>query len=178
MTDFASGPSAAAEPEFWLRGPVPQVPALLQPAAHAFLQARADLRRAAGDLSPAQLWERPGGVASVGFHLRHVAGSVDRLLTYAAGRPLAPQQLATLGAEGDRDSGSTTAAELLEEIDRAIAKALAVLQATSPESLGEPRTVGRARLPTTVLGLLFHAAEHAQRHAGQTVTTAAVVRGK
>ena len=51
----------------------------LQPAAHAFLQSREDLSQAVAGLSTSQLWMRPGGAASIGFHLRHIAGAIDRL---------------------------------------------------------------------------------------------------
>ena len=40
----------------------------------------------------------------------------------------------------------------------------------------ETRWVGRKRIPSNVLGLLFHAAEHMQRHTGQLLVTAKVLR--
>jgi DinB superfamily len=172
-----TAPSALPEREFWLRGPVTGVPPMLQPAAHAFLQAQTDLRRASAGLSAADLWRRPGGAASVGFHLRHAAGSVDRLLTYAAGKALTPSQLAALRAESATGDPAATVDALLAGLDRAIDHALNVLRATPAAAVYEARAVGRERLPTTVIGLLFHAAEHAQRHAGQAITTAAIVRG-
>jgi uncharacterized damage-inducible protein DinB len=170
-------PTAAVEPECWLRGPVPSINPQLQPAAHALLQVRGDMHRAVHGLSDAQLWAQPAGVASIGFHLRHTAGSIERLLTYAAGAPLTPGQLAQLSAESVPGKPPVSADDLLAGVDRAVDRALDVLRATPVAVLGEPRTVGRAKLPSTVLGLLFHLAEHAQRHAGQVVTTAAVVRG-
>ena len=166
-------PSLPADdgPEFWLRGPVPSIPPLLQPAAHALLQARADLRRAALGLGTSELWARPGGVASIGFHLRHTAGSIDRLLTYAAARGLTPDQIAALRAEEFAGDPPAAASALLADVDHAVDRALDVLRATPEPALTTPRAVGRARLPATVLGLLFHLAEHAQRHAGQAITT-------
>jgi hypothetical protein len=164
-------------PEVWLRGPVAGVPLALQPAAHALLQAAEECERAASSLSTAELWATPHGVASAGFHLRHVAGVVDRLLTYARGDALNERQLASLAREGDPGEPPVAASVLLADVQAATAAALAVMRATPPESLGEPRLVGRAQLPSTVQGLLFHLAEHAQRHAGQLVTTAKIVRG-
>ncbi|HYW07079.1 MAG TPA: DinB family protein [Longimicrobium sp.] len=161
-----------SRPEVWLRGPLPDVPPLLMPAAHA-LGAAEDIRAAAADLTSEQLWSRPGGAPSVGFHLRHVAGSLDRLLTYARGESLTDAQMAFLHAEGEPGA---PAVELVRGVDDAIAIALAQIRATHGDLLA-PRAVGRKQLPSTVIGLLFHAAEHTQRHTGQIVTTARVVRG-
>ena len=164
-------------PEPWLRGPVAGVPPLLMPAAHALLQVMEDVERAAAPLTPDELWARPGGAASVGFHLRHLAGSTDRLLTYARGEPLSAAQLAALPGEGEPGSPPADARALVDAALAVLRGALARLGETPVASLGEPRLVGRAQLPSTVLGLLFHTAEHAQRHAGQIVTTARIVRG-
>jgi uncharacterized damage-inducible protein DinB len=163
------------EPEVWLRGPIAGVPAALMPAAHAFLQTMEDAERAAADLSIEQLWQTPAGSASVGFHLLHLAGSTDRLLTYARGLRLSSAQQAALAAEQAPERRPAT--DLIQELRGAIEAAVAQLRATDPATLFEPRPVGRAALPSTVLGLLFHAAEHSQRHAGQVVTTARLVRG-
>ena len=163
-------------PEVWLRGPVPGIGAELQPVVHALLQAREDLTRAVEGLTPAQLWARPGGAASVGFHLRHIAGSTDRLLTYARGAPLDAAQRAALAGEGVPGNAPETAESLLERVNRAIDRAIEQVRVTSPDTLDAPRGVGRSALPSTVRGLLFHAAEHAQRHVGQVVVTAKVVR--
>jgi DinB superfamily len=164
-------------PEAWLRGPVAGVAPELQPAAHALLQAAAELRAAAAPLTTAELWVSPGGAASVGFHLRHAAGSLDRLLTYARGEALDEAQHAALAAESIAGDPPADAAMLMAGAERAIEHALDVLRRTPVETLREARAVGRRKLPTTVGGLLFHAAEHTQRHAGQAVTTAKVVRG-
>ena len=163
------------QPEHWLRGPVEGVPALLQPAAHALLQTLDDVEAAARDLTNDQLWRTPGGASSIGFHLMHLSGSTDRLLTYARGELLNDAQKAAARAESNPPV--VEAATLLDDVRRAFDAALAQLRATPPSSLTDARAVGRAGLPTTVIGLLFHAAEHSQRHAGQVVTTAKVVRG-
>lgn len=164
-------------PEVWLRGPLPDVPALLQPAAHSLLQCREEAHARLADLSPAQLAARPGGAASVAFHLTHSMGSLDRLYTYARGEQLSEQQLAVLRAEQAANEQPTTADALLRNVDAAVERALAQLRNTSADDILTPREVGRGRLPSTVLGLLFHGAEHTQRHLGQAVTTARVVRG-
>jgi uncharacterized damage-inducible protein DinB len=164
----------ASQPEVWLRGPVQGVPPVLMPAAHALLGAMEDLERVAAELTPEELWTRPNGAASVGFHLRHVAGSTDRLLTYARGEALTEQQREALAAEGD---ASGDASALIAELRRSIDHALDALRATPAERVHDARRVGRAGLPSTVLGLLFHAAEHAQRHTGQAIATARMLRG-
>jgi DinB superfamily len=164
-------------PEVWLRGPIPGVPALLQPAAHALLQVREEVARTAADATAAELWTTPGGAASAGFHLRHLAGSLDRLYTYARGEALSDGQHAALAAERTPGDPPATTPELIALVERAIDAALVQLRATPDVVLGEVRTVGRRRLPSTTLGLLFHGAEHAQRHSGQLVTTLKIVRG-
>jgi uncharacterized damage-inducible protein DinB len=156
------------EPEFWLRGPVEGVSWFLMPAAHALLQSRADLREAAGELSPAEIWHRPGGAAAIGFHLRHIAGTLDRL---------APGQLTVMREEGSPGSPPATADELLGSVDEGIEAALRGLREMPEADLLTPRVVGRRRLPSSVLGLLFHAAEHTQRHTGQVITTSKIIRG-
>ncbi len=166
-----------SEPEAWLRGPLEGVAPVLMPAAHALTQASEDLERAASGLRVEELWVRPGGAASIGFHLRHIAGSTDRLLTYARGDRLSEAQRQALGAEQTSGSPPAEAADLLRQARGAIERALATMRAASPESLFEPRSIGRAALPTTVFGLLCHVAEHTQRHTGQLITTAKIVRG-
>jgi hypothetical protein len=153
------------------------VPALLQPAAHALLQVREEVARAAASAAAAELWGMPGGAASAGFHLRHLAGSLERLYTYARGEALSDAQHAALAAEATPGDPPATGRELVALVERAIDAALVQLRETPDVVLGEPRAVGRRRLPSTTLGLLFHGAEHAQRHAGQLVTTLRIVRG-
>jgi uncharacterized damage-inducible protein DinB len=162
------------QPERWLRGPVADMPSLLMPAAHALLQTLDDVEAATEGLTLEQLWRSPGGAASLGFHLMHLSGSTDRLLTYARGELLSDAQKAAFKAESNPPQ--VDAATLLADLRRAFDAALAQLRATPESALTDARAVGRAALPTTVMGLLFHAAEHSQRHAGQIVTTAKVVR--
>jgi uncharacterized damage-inducible protein DinB len=156
-----------SSPEFWLRGPVPGIDPILMPAAHALLQAREDIAQLAPSLSDDRLWARPGGAASAGFHLQHLAGSLDRLFTYARGETLSDQQRNELRAEGSE--APLTA--LLDRVYRTIDRALDQLRGTPTQSLFDTREVGRAKLPATVFGLLFHGAEHTTRHVGQLITT-------
>ena len=147
------------------------------PASHALVDACEELVAAAEGMPTPMLWARPGGVASVGFHLAHVVGSLDRLLTYARGEALTEAQLQALAGEAEPGSPARSVEELLRSLRSAIDDALDVLRHTPPEALGEERLVGRAGLPSTVRGLLFHAAEHTRRHAGQVIATAGMLRG-
>jgi uncharacterized damage-inducible protein DinB len=175
---------SASRPEVWLRGPLAGFTPQAMPAAHSLLQTAEEVERAVrapAPLAADELWARPGGSASVGYHLAHLAGSTDRLLTYAAGRPLDAAQLAALAAEdallGAGDPGARPDAEaLLAAARAALGRAVDAVRDTPPSAYAEVRHVGRARVPTTVWGLLFHVAEHAQRHAGQLATTARVAR--
>lgn len=160
-------------PEVWLRGALPDVPALLQPVAHALLQAREEVERMMQDFPEDRLWTRPGGVASVGFHLQHLAGVLDRLFTYARGEQLSEGQQKFRESEGqpnDAIRSSDLIAGFRNQVDRAIAE----LHAVDESILTHPRTVGRDKLPSTVLGLLVHSAEHVQRHVGQLLVTVRV----
>jgi uncharacterized damage-inducible protein DinB len=160
--------------EAWLRGPIPGIDPLLQPAAHALVQTGEDVALACAGLTRQQLSVRPGGAASIGFHLRHLVGSTDRLLTYARGERLSDAQKAV--ARSEETETDADAERLIASVQAAMEAALAQLRTTPRDAITEARAVGRGLLPSTVLGLLFHAAEHAQRHAGQVVTTAKVVR--
>ena len=163
--------------EVWLRGPVPGVPSLLQPVAHALLQAREELATALADFPPTLLNERPGGLASVGFHLQHLAGVLDRTFTYARNEALTPAQQAELAEEsGPLPPNAETLARLLRRFNQQVDYALAQLRDTDFAVLVEPRGVGRAQVPSTVIGLLVHAAEHTTRHLGQLLVTAKWVR--
>ena len=163
------------QPEVWLRGQLPTIPPLLQPVAHSLLQCREELTASVTGLTPEQIWARPRGAASIGFHAQHAAGSLDRLFTYARGEQLSPTQQALLASEGNADLTPGIDARIVAAFDEAVEKALQQLRTTNEATLLDARGVGRAQLPSTVLGLLFHAAEHAQRHMGQLVTTAKVL---
>lgn len=163
-------------PEPWLRGAIPGIAPLLQPVAHALVMAQEDVAAACEGLDEEELWSRPGGVASVGFHLAHLSGSTERLLTYARGDQLADEQLADLERERAIDRERPDKAALLARWVEVSSMALRTLSSTDPDTLLQHRGVGRTELPSNVLGLLFHVAEHAARHTGQVVTTAKLVR--
>lgn len=145
------------------------------PAAHALIHAREDAALALQGLDPSEIWENPGA-ASVGFHVRHLCGALDRLLTYARGEALSQEQRRAVASEGQPGDPPADAAALVQEVETAVERALAGIRALADDVLLQPRGVGRQQLPSNVLGLVFHAAEHAARHAGQAITTARLIR--
>jgi uncharacterized damage-inducible protein DinB len=163
-------------PEVWLRGSVEGIPALLQPVAHALMQSVEEVQKMLQDFPPAHLWERPAGVASVGFHLQHIPGVLDRLSTYALGKPLSAEQMSYLQRE-EKETAVTTG-ELVTQLEKSVQRFIEQLKHTDPATLTEYRGVGRKALPSTVMGLLFHAAEHTMRHTGQLLVTAKLVQHK
>lgn len=160
--------------EAWLRGPIAGIPGLLQPMAHALVQSRDEIHALVPVITPEMLWTKPHGVASVGFHLQHIAGVLDRLTTYARGDTLSAAQIAYMKAEGTDPDGSLTVHALITALDQRIDDTLAQLVQTDETTLLDFRGVGRAQLPSTVLGLLMHAAEHTTRHLGQLLVTTRV----
>jgi hypothetical protein len=167
---------ASNQPEVWLRGPVAGYPPMLMPVVHALLQVREDVHRLIGTVPDEHVWTRPGAAASIGFHVRHAGGALDRLFTYARGETLSARQKEALTSEGIAGEPPAALTELARELDGIVDAALDQLRATPPDALLEVRKVGRAGLPSTVLGLLFHAAEHSTRHVGQAITTARALR--
>ena len=163
---------SVAEP--WLRGPVDGVTPGLQPVAHALLYAREQLEHILPGLSAEQVWRRPGHVASVGYHVRHSMGSIDRMLTYLRGSALSEEQFAALEAE-KQDQPEMDGRALLEWSRPRINTAIEELRSVTEAQLDEPRTVGRKQLPSNVRGLFFEIAVHTARHVGQVATTAKLV---
>ncbi|HBT10626.1 MAG TPA: DinB family protein [Leeuwenhoekiella sp.] len=163
------------QPEVWLRGPIEEIPQLLQPAAHALLQTSEELPYWLDEFPDEQLWEKPAGRASVGFHLKHLTGVLDRMLSYAQGRALTQEQFDYLKSEGIQDETST-AEELIANFQQKVVQALAYFKTLDESTIKSARTVGRKELPSTVIGLLFHAAEHSQRHLGQLIATVSFVK--
>jgi uncharacterized damage-inducible protein DinB len=159
----------------WLSGPVYGIPPLLVPVAHSLLQAREDAARAVAGVQQEMLWKRPNGAAAAGFHLFHAAHALDRLMTYARGESLhdAQQRAIVIERSPDLDMDREF---LLELLDLTIGRALLQLRCTPESSLLKGRTVGNGRLPSNVLGLLYHASEHTTRHVGQLVTTLKVLQ--
>lgn len=162
-------------PEVWLRGPIDGISPLLQPVAHALLQAREEVNNLIIEFPTTALWTKPAGMASVGFHLQHLVGVLDRLFTYARGEMLSTAQLTYLKAEGN-PAENITLQTLIENFNNQVDFAIKQLQTTDAEALIEFRGVGRQQLPSTVQGLLFHAAEHTMRHLGQLLVTVKIVQ--
>ena len=79
-------------------------------------------------------------------------------------------QRAALARERAIDDEQPEVREILGLLEGALDAALAQLRTTREEELLAPHEVGRARAPSTTLGLHFHGAEHSARHAGQIVT--------
>ena len=159
--------------EPWLRGPIEGVPAVVMPLFFSFANVKEDIGKFASGLSSEQLWRKVGANAPVGFHMRHIPGSVDRLLTYLEGGQLIEQQLQYLKHEAEPGA---TFAQLFTGLEHQLAAAEERLRKLDTSDLTAPRYVGRKRLQVTVLGLLVHIAEHTQRHLGQAITTAKLVR--
>ena len=162
-------------PEPWLRGSLTDVPAVQRAVLHALEMADEDLSRWCANLDQEQLHSRPCQIASVAFHIRHIAGSIDRLLTYAEGKSLSTEQFAAVQCESSTDCAKEV---LFAELGAVLESARLRISAFSGGNLEASRTVGRKAMPTTVGGLLVHIAEHTSRHVGQAITTAKIVIGK
>jgi uncharacterized damage-inducible protein DinB len=156
-------------PEPWMRGIVPGIDPVIGHLLRASEQIREDLENAIGPLTTQQLWARPNGMTSAGFHAKHLAGSTERLCTYLEGHQLNADQLAALKAE---DAGEESADDLLAAVRRALARYEELVRAITPERFGAVREIGRRRLQTTAISVAIHIAEHGQRHVGQAISAA------
>ncbi|RYU91365.1 DinB family protein [Mucilaginibacter terrigena] len=163
-------------PEVWLRGPLPQLHPLLQPVAHALLQAREELNELMADFPNELLWNKVAGMASPGFHLQHLTGVLNRLFTYARGEALSEEQLNYLATEGKPTNKIYTVTELVENFNYEVNEAIQQLGTASEANLTDFRGVGRAQLPSTIIGLYTHSAEHTMRHLGQLIVTVGVLK--
>lgn len=161
--------------EVWLRGPLENVPALLQPVAHALLQAREEINELMLVFPAKLLWEKPAGMASPGFHLQHLTGVLQRLFTYARGEALTGQQLHYLAAEGKPPVDEYSVNTLVDNFNWQVDIALKQLKETDESTLTQMRVVGRSQIPSTAIGLLVHSAEHTMRHTGQLLVTVKVL---
>ena len=164
-------PTDQQEP--WLRGTLTDLPAVPRAVIHALELAREDLDKWCGDLSDAELNARVSGIAPVVFHLKHIGGSMDRLLTYAEGSQLIAEQVAAMKSEID---SVNTVKEAFAELRSAFERSTQRIRTLAAANLEEARMVGRKQLPTSVGGLLVHVADHTQRHVGQAITTAKIAR--
>jgi uncharacterized damage-inducible protein DinB len=164
-------PATYVEP--WLRGTYGDVPAVGRAVLHALDLALDDLTKWTDGLTDAELHTQPLGITSVAFHLRHIARATDRILTYAEGGQLTAEQLALLKAES---TGEETLAQLLGDVEASFANAAMRVRNLAGADLNLARHVGRKQLPTSIGGSLIHVADHTQRHVGQVVTTAKVLK--
>lgn len=159
--------------EPWMRGTHTDVPAVGRAVLHALELALDDITKWTEGLTDAEVHSQPLGLPSVAFHLRHIAGSVDRILTYVEGGQLSAEQLASLKAEQD---GEESLAALLAELEISFSNADRRIRTLATANFDTPRGVGRKQLPTSIGGALIHVADHTQRHVGQVVTTAKVIK--
>ncbi len=161
--------------EVWQRGPLENIPCLLQPVAHALLQAREELKELTDNFPEYFLWERPAGVASPAFHLQHLTGVLDRLFTYAKSKPLSEEQLRSLSIEGDQSQTPLTLKQLIQLFNKQVDVSIYELNGIDISTLCDARTIGRKQIPTTLIGLYVHAAEHTMRHIGQLHVTTKIL---
>ena len=159
-------------PEPWLRGPLHGVDPLLAPVLHALMQVEEDLEKYTAGLTSEQVWSEASGVGTLGFHLKHIAGSLDRLTTYLEGCELSETQMKFL--QGEHEPADMP--ELMDIVRQSIRRTATSVRGLSRESLLAPRYVGRKRLPTTTIGLAIHIAEHTQRHLGEAIVLAKLIR--
>ncbi|GAB2977157.1 hypothetical protein GCM10027049_10210 [Mucilaginibacter puniceus] len=164
--------------EVWLRGPLENIPPLLQPVAHALLQAREEINELMIGFPEVLLWVKPMGMASAGFHLQHLTGVIGRLFTYARGEALSQLQLDYLQAEGKMPEKEYTINDLVGRFNKQVDKALKQLNKVDEATLTDARGVGRAQVPSTVIGLYTHTAEHTMRHLGQLLVTVGILKSK
>lgn len=164
------------KPEVWQRGPVEGVAALLQPVAHAILQAKEEAKSIMTGFPEKLLWEKPGGVASPAFHLQHIPGVIDRLFTYARKEELTDEQRSYLSLEGKKTDPPRSLDEMILNLEQTVDKAIAELKKVDTQTVTDFRGIGRKQIPTTVLGLYFHSAEHSMRHIGQLLVTVRILK--
>lgn len=164
--------------EVWQRGPLENMPVLLQPIAHALLQAREELYEIMIGFPEKYLWERPAGVASPAFHLQHLTGVLNRLFTYAKQELLNNTQLYALSIEGNQQETTASLSELITLFSQQVDLCLNELSTVNIDSLTEVRTVGRKQIPSSLIGLYVHAAEHTMRHIGQLLVTVRILKAR
>ncbi|WP_158826540.1 DinB family protein [Mucilaginibacter lacusdianchii] len=163
------------KPEVWLRGPLPDMPPLVQPVAHALLQACEEVQELMAGFPAEKLWQKVAGMASPGFHLQHLTGVLDRLFTYARAEALDEAQQQALQAEGKPTGNPDEVNNLVEKFSRQVDIALNQLRQVKESELTDVRGVGRAQVPSTMLGLYTHSAEHTMRHLGQLLVTVRIL---
>jgi uncharacterized damage-inducible protein DinB len=171
----SADPAPYIEP--WLRGTYADVPAAGRAVLHAMELALDDLTKWTAGLSDAEVHAQPLGLTPIAFHLRHIARSTDRILSYAEGEQLSAEELALLKSEQGSEGQQESLAELIAEVEVAFTDAAERIRVLATANLDTPRFVGRKQLPTSIGGAMIHVADHTQRHVGQVVTTAKVIKG-
>jgi uncharacterized damage-inducible protein DinB len=166
-----------SKPEAWLRGSIDGYEPLLMPIVHSLIQAREDVEGLVARVPEHLVWERPGGAASIGFHVLHLGGALDRLLTYARGEALSDAQKVASREEDTVSNPAPALRDVANAVYAQIDRALEQIRTTRAADLQAVMLVGRAKIPVPRMGLLFHAAEHCTRHAGQAITTAKILAG-
>jgi len=164
---------AISQPEPWLRGTHSNLPAVVRAVLHAFELADEDVHQWTDDLSDSDLRAALYGLTTIAFHLRHIPRSLDRLLTYAEGNQLSSEQITAMKTESDPGASRD---ELFSEFNAGLESAAQRVRAFTGANLDQSRAVGKKQLPTTIGGLLVHLADHTQRHTGQIVTTAKLLK--
>lgn len=164
------------ENEVWMRGQIPEIPILLQPVVHALLQVNEDVQKLITDDLEPYIWIKPFSIASIAFHLQHIVGVTDRMMTYSKGKGLIQAQFEYLASEGKFDE-KITIQILKQNLEDTILYSIDEIRKIDPLTLTEERFLGRKQIPTTQVGLLFHSAEHAQRHYGQLLVTVKTIKG-
>jgi uncharacterized damage-inducible protein DinB len=158
-----------------MRGIVAGIDPVIGHLLRASEHIREDIERAIAPLTPSQLWATPSGMTSAGFHVKHLAGSTERLCTYLEGNQLNAQQLAALKMES---AGSESADDLLAAVRRALQRYESLVRTLTSDHYGDVREIGRKRLETTAISLAIHIAEHGQRHVGQAISAAKLARAQ
>ena len=156
-----------------MRGTHAEVPAVGRAVLHALELALEDLKKWISDLTDAEIHAQPFGLMPVARHLRHIARSTDRILTYAEGNQLSDEQLRALKSE---NNGEESLGALLIEVESSFRNAAERIRALASSDLEVHRSIGRKQLPASAGGALIHVADHTQRHVGQVVTTAKVLK--
>ena len=174
MPEPTQAARTAPQPEPWMRGIVAEHDPISGHLLRAAEQLREDAEAALTDLTDAQVWAKPHGMTSVGFHARHLAGSTERLCSYLVGNQLSPEQLTALKAEGE--TGTETADDLLASINVALDRYEAMVRGMNPEGFDDVREIGRKRYQTTAVSIAIHIAEHGQRHIGGLIAAAKLAR--
>jgi len=173
---MTTSPATTSYTEPWLRGTHADVPAAGRAVLHALELSLDDLTKWTTGLTDAEVHSQPLGLTPIAFHLRHIARSTDRILTYAEGGQLSPEQLAALKTELGEAGKQESMADLLAAVEIAFNDAAERIRVLATADLNTPRFVGRKQLPTSIGGAMIHVADHTLRHTGQVVTTAKAIK--